>query len=204
MKKEKVKEEKIKKEKVKIGKKNILVVSLIIVISILILIFIKLDISQTEEDKFSNCKMIVESCITEECKYYFLCSGEPKISDCKVYDCGEEYGVLIKKEGGEILTSTKPKPNLEEAQKVVEKCKGEIKIIDKKCENDSLNIDLEVETIGECEINAFLVDLGEKNYSQPSWTKSDSVFQLKVADTCSVVEVIAIGQGGVAIKKSLK
>lgn len=204
MKKEKTKEEKIKKEKVKIGKKNILVVASIIVISILIIVLARTMIFQKEEDRFSDCKLLVESCITEECKYYFLCSGEPKISDCKVYDCGEEYGILMKTKGGKILTSTKPKPNLEEAQKVVENCKGEIKIIDKKCENDSLNIDLEVKTEGECEINAFLVDLGEKKYSQPSWTKSDSIFRLKVADTCSVVEVIAIGQGGVAIKKSLK
>lgn len=206
MKKEKINKSESETEKkgIKISKKNTLVFTLIIAVSILILIFTKIDVLKISEDKFSDCKIVVESCLTEECKYYFLCSGELSLTNCKVYDCGGEYGVLMEKEGGKILTLTKPKPNLQETQKVVDKCRGEIEIIDKKCEDGSLKINLKIKTVGECEISAFLADLGEKKYIQPLWKKEGNIFQLSISDNCDVAQIIAIGQGGVAIKKSLK
>lgn len=203
--------EKAKQEKSELKFRNnkIPIIPLIV---LFIAIFILIIVLVSQEDNvpspgsiayFSDCQVLSESCLTEECKYYFLCSAESGISNCKVYDCNSDYGILIEKQG-KTTTSKRAKPNPEETQKIVQNCQGEIEVLTKECKDNSLNISLKVKTAGECKINAFLADLGDGNYTQPSWEEKAGSFEVKVKDNCNVAEVIAIGTGGVAIKKSLQ
>ena len=156
------------------------------------------------EKRFKDCKLLADSCINENCRYYFLCSGYPNLENCKVYDCGEEYGIEVIKKENKIETYTQKKPDVSQAQSVVRKCQGEIKIYERKCQKNSIELKLEVKTEGNCPINAFLLKVGEKGYIQPSWERKKNLFYLKADNACGAEEVIAIGIGGVAIRKRLK
>jgi len=152
---------------------------------------------------FSSCKLLADSCINEECKYFFLCN-EKEITKCKVYDCGQDYGIEIIEKDGKFISKKKAKPDPKKVQEMVDRCRGEIEILDKRCDQGNLMVHLKVNTKGECIPEAFLVDLGEKNYTAPQFEKKGDSFYLKVEGSCDVSEIIAIGPGGVGIKGKIE
>ena len=149
---------------------------------------------------FENCKLLTNSCLNRTCPYYFLC-GIVEFTDCKVYDCGDKYGILIKNEENETIIREQSKPDKAKIKEAVEKCKGWISILEKKYENGKLEIKTEVTTEGDCQIQAFMVKT-EQGFQTADFEKADDYYNLILAPCPEkVFRVIAVGEGGVSIRE---
>ena len=149
---------------------------------------------------FENCEVLAESCLDKDCPYYFLCDVV-EFSSCKVYDCDTYYGVLIKNRQGETITREQPKPDKEKVRETISKCRGTVEVLEKKQEGDKLKIKAAVNTSGECQIQAFMIKT-KQGYQTSVFEKKDDYYNLTLNSLSQeVLEVIAVGQGGVSIKE---
>ncbi len=151
---------------------------------------------------FENCELLTDSCLDKDCPYYFLCDVVEFI-DCKVYDCGTCYGVLIKDKQGKTITREQPKPDKEKVKETLNKCRGTVEVLEKKYKDGKLEVKTSVVTKGDCKILSFVVKT-DKGFQTPIFEKKDDYYNLTL-DVLSqeVLEVIAVGQGGVSIKEKV-
>ncbi|MBU4298434.1 hypothetical protein KJ636_00085 [Patescibacteria group bacterium] len=147
---------------------------------------------------FQECQLLTDSCSSQTCPYFFMCDIM-EIINCQVYDCQSYYGVLIKNKEGETITQKYPKPDLAKVEEQVTKCQGEPILLEQKCRNNKLNLKVKVATKGDCSIEAFIVNLDNKNWTA-EFEKLENYYNLTL-DTCGVVSgITAVGQGGIRIK----
>ncbi len=150
--------------------------------------------------KFADCAFLSDLCLNSDCQYYYLCNDYNKAKNCTVYDCGSGYGIVVEKEDGSFASKEYAKPDKEQIYALVDRCAGKITIKSKKCVQEKYEIDLGVETKGECAIKGFMVDTGNKNYTAPVFEKNGDNYRLTLDKCGEVAEIIAVGEGGISIK----
>ena len=158
---------------------------------------------------FPGCNLINEHCLSSKCDQYFLCNDK-KYLICEVYDCGEDFGVGTKDENGKTNIEKKMKQDREKVIKMVNKCKGEVEIMDSVCENEKLKIQAKVTTAGDCKIEAFMAAFGgdqteTKSFASVEFSDLGNDLYTVEVDRCdNILEIIAVGEGGVSIKKIIE
>lgn len=153
-----------------------------------------------------DCSLLAESCINETCQYLSLCQEEGEFEDCQVYDCGENFGVVITKKPEEkpnkiIKTIPKERRTLtpKEIADIHQRCEGKTEILEKKCEEGKLKVKTKVETKGECEVQSFVAKI-DSEYQIFKFEKSDNFYNLTLDSCPKKFEVITVGEGGIVIK----
>ena len=183
-------------------KKKLIIAIIFVIIVVLCLIFYNFYLSKKAERKmpFKNCKVLAESCLDKDCPYYFLCD-QAKFS-CNVYDCGTYYGVLLKDKNNKTIVRKQPKPKKQKVREAINKCRGTFEILEKKQEGKKLKIKIQITTQGECQIQAFLART-KKGWQRAVFEKKDNHYNLVFNDLTKkdVLEIIAVGQGGVTIRE---
>jgi hypothetical protein len=158
---------------------------------------------------FPGCDLINNSCLSSKCDQYFLCNDKKYLA-CEVYDCGENFGIGTKDENGKINIERKIKQDREKIIKMVSKCKGKIEIIDSVCESEKLKIQAKVTTAGDCKIEAFMAAYGGDQTESKSFMSAEfsdlgnDLYAVEIGRCDNILEVIAVGEGGVSIKKIIE
>ncbi|MFZ2970396.1 MAG: hypothetical protein WA063_04575 [Minisyncoccia bacterium] len=158
---------------------------------------------------FPDCGILSDDCLDVNCDKYFLCNDK-EYKTCKIYDCGKDYGIGTIDADGKLSTSRKIKYDEEGVRKMIEKCKGDIDVLKNECIGENREMEVQVSTNGQCEITGFLA-IGKKQSENEENKVNSGKFSIiaensyKVTfDTCeNMSEIIAIGNGGVSIKKEL-
>lgn len=155
---------------------------------------------------FPGCGLINNSCLSSKCDQYFLCNDK-KYLVCEIYDCGENFGIGTKDENGKMNIEKRIKQDREKIMKMVSKCKGKIEIIDNACESGKLKIQAKVTTAGDCKIEAFMAAYGGGQAESKSFMSAEfsdlgnNLYAVEIGRCDNILEVIAVGEGGVSIKK---
>lgn len=158
---------------------------------------------------FPGCGLLNNSCLGSKCDQYFLCNDK-KYLVCEIYDCGENFGIGTEDENGKISIEKKIKQDREKIIKMISKCKGEIEIITNICESGKLKIQAKVATNGDCKIEAFMAAYGGSQTEPKSFMSAEfsslgnNLYAVEIGRCDNVLEVIAVGEGGVSIKKIIK
>lgn len=158
---------------------------------------------------FPGCGLINNSCLSSKCDQYFLCNDK-KYLVCEIYDCGENFGVGTKDENGKINIERKIKQDREKIIKMVSKCKGKIEIMDSACEGEKLKIQAKVTTAGDCKIEAFMAAYNGDQTESKSFMSAEfsdlgnDLYAVEIGRCDNILEIIAVGEGGVSIKKIIE
>lgn len=186
-------------EQNKTAKIFVIVVFAVVVFSTVALFALKQKPSQ-KVNPFKNCEVIADSCKDQSCKYYYLCN-DTEFSDCRVYSCGDKYGMRIMEKDGSITEKTKQKPDIGEAYKEISDCRGFIEVMgEKKCDGNRAVASVRVNTVGECEIGGFLIKIDGKNRIA-DFERNGEVYDLSVDKCGKTLEVIALGSKGNVINE---
>ena len=155
------------------------------------------------ENPFRDCQILAGSCVDKSCPYLFLCNVM-EFSDCQVYDCGKNYGVLIKDKTGKIIPKTVAKPDQAKVQEMVSKCRGSFEIIEKNnCENGEARAKVKLDTQGDCKIVSATMAIGGK--TRIANLEQDGEFYNISVKSCGEISNIKItGEGGVAIGEKVE
>ena len=178
---------------------------LIIAIAVMYAVSKKEDPKKTP-DQFANCKVLFNSCKDKNCDLLFLCN-ETDFSDCKVYDCGDNYGVKITGKDGKIQEKTREKTSPcenEEIQEMIAKCSGTFEIMEKKnCENGEAKAKIKLNTKGNCKINSATMAInGKMRIANIEQNKGFHNISVKSCGEISNIKIT--GEGGVAISEKIE
>lgn len=186
---------------------------LLLLVDTFILIFLAITLNNTNSGKqfipgsgmsfvnpYSGCKEVGDNCLSKDCSLYYLCDGFNDMKNCTIYDCGDNYGIVAQSQNDVFETKTYAKPDEKQVYENAAQCKGKLEILNKKCVSDISEVSVKVLTQGNCQINNFLVDMGDKNYKKVVFEKKENVYNLTI-NSCNFSEIIAVGgKYGVTIK----
>ena len=167
------------------------------------------EVSQTTErgevdpDKhFEGCDLKFENCLGDTgCNLYLFCNDQ-EYETCRIYDCGNYYGIAKRVTGDEMFFVEETKPD---SAKVLEKkaeCKGTLEILENDCVNGKTEILSSVVTNGECKVNNFMVYFKEVGLRPIEFSSVENEQYLITANYCGDLDkVVAVGRGGVSIDR---
>jgi hypothetical protein len=150
-------------------------------------------------DPFKDCQILADSCKDQSCKYLFLCN-ETEFSDCRVYDCGDKYGMEIMGKDGSVSVETRQKLDQKKVQEMISKCRGSVEVLEKKCEGNKAIAKVKVITNGDCKINSFIMMVDGKNRIA-RFEKEGDVYNLSIGQCGVISEIKAVGESGVEIRE---
>ncbi|NOQ68277.1 hypothetical protein GQ568_02450 [Patescibacteria group bacterium] len=154
---------------------------------------------------FPECGLIYDDCLDTTCGLYFLCNEE-KYSTCEIYDCGEEFGVGTEDKNGKIRTRKEIKVDKAKVEELVSKCRGgSLSVIDKKCVENKLEVNVDLDIGDKCEIKNFMAEYdldGEKKFSSVDKFSDlgGNKYLITINNCDDFVKLIAVGEGGVGIR----
>lgn len=136
---------------------------------------------------FKDCKILREDCLNDsDCDLFSFC-GDGSYKICKIYDCGETYGVFTQDYAGNTATGKKAKPEEEIVQAKKDACGESMKIVEQRCSDGKMQVMVKLDPEGECEIGGFIL-LYEDTGSQPNkFTALKGNNYFITADTCGKI-----------------
>ena len=125
-------------------------------------------------------------------------------SDCKVYDCGDKYGVSILDKQGNTKNEFEQKPDQKEVAEIVNKCKGNFEVIEKNnCVDGKAKARIKITTDGDCEILSFIMSVdGRARIAE--FEKDGEFYNLSVKECGEISNVKVTGESGVAIREKVE
>ena len=159
------------------------------------------------EAYFPGCKILENNCVDSKCDKFFLCNDKEYLT-CEIYDCVQDYGIGTMDVEENIKIGKKIKYDRELAEKMIEKCRGDIELKDSNCIKDKLELKIKVSTQGECVIRSFKTAYKDENdpesmryVNADSFTLENDLY-LVTFDSCGeYLKIIAVGGGGVSINE---
>jgi len=181
-------------------------ITFICVIAIVLLVALKNEDNKPEKqpaNSFAKCQVLSNSCKDKDCKYLFLCNAT-EFSDCKVYDCGDKYGVSVLDEQGNVKNEFKEKPDPEKVAEIVNKCAGNFEVIEKNnCVDGEARAKLKITTAGNCEILSFIMSVDKKSRIA-EFERAGEFYNLSVRECGEISDIKVTGESGVAIRKKVE
>jgi hypothetical protein len=147
---------------------------------------------------FPGCRLLEGDCLDPSCSFYNACDGSQK--ECRIYDCGDEYGIFARTEAGEIRTKGEKKPDLAAIGKRGEACTGAMEVLEQGCVSGHYQAKVKLTTAGECEIGSFTVVFEELGNVLGSFTRDQDSIYTVAADSCGkFVRIKAANRDGVSL-----
>jgi hypothetical protein len=184
--------------------------SFLIALSLVLAIFIIAVFSYRNENKnhltqseasgfFSDCGELAADCANGECQYYSLCDFVSDYKECRVYDCGKNYGVQVTAKDDQIFAKTYEKPVIAGAKEKIDACAGTVKIVSNKCEKNIGKIIAEIATGGNCPPEALVFKQNDQ-WLAGDFSSLGSSRYLLSTPTCEKISGLkAIGHSGMTI-----
>ncbi|MDD3006911.1 MAG: hypothetical protein PHX30_05040 [Candidatus Pacebacteria bacterium] len=134
------------------------------------------------DDYFKGCSILEENCTDISCVFYNSCNGVQK--ECKIYDCGNEYGIFIKNFDDKIEKKKEAKPDTDAIAAEVDNCKGTMQILDQGCVDNGFQAKVQLTTKGECNVGAFVLTLQEYGNVQNEFESLGGGVYVVTSDRC--------------------
>ncbi|MEA2098064.1 MAG: hypothetical protein U9P70_03250 [Patescibacteria group bacterium] len=157
-------------------------------------------------DYFPGCNLINDSCLSTNCDKYFLCNDKKYVT-CEIYDCKKEFGIVTVDESGKIKTSRKIKDDRERITEIKSRCDGKLEILKNECIEEKLEMQVKVETVGDCVIGDFMViykpsdNTSERRVASAEFSGlGDRLYLVKTNNCEEISELVAVGDSGVSIR----
>ena len=171
-------------------------------------------IDKNSENKFEayfpGCEIIENDCVDSKCDKFFLCNDK-KYLTCEIYDCVQDYGIGTIDVEENIKIRKKIKHDRELAEKMIEKCRGDIEVRDSNCIDNKLELKIKVSTQGECVIRSFKTAWQDENNSElmkyvnaDSFVSEDGLYSVTFDSCGEYLKIIAVGGGGISINEKLQ
>lgn len=169
--------------------------------SVLVLVSLKNKDENGGAADFSSCSVLKENCPDKSCDLFYLCN-EAEVKSCKVFDCGEKYGIETADADGVISKKYRDKFNKEKSELDIKECGGRLAVTEKKeCKNDSGELTVQILTGENCEITGFTLKIDGQDKMVP-FRKENDTYKLNLNKCGEITDITAIGEGGVQIKES--
>ena len=157
-------------------------------------------------DYFPGCSLINGSCLSTDCDKYFLCNDKKYVT-CEIYDCKKEFGIVTVDENGETKTNRKIKDDRKRIIEIKSRCDGKLEILKSECIEEKLEMQVKVETVGDCAISGFMATYKTGETASEKSVKSVEFFDLeeglyliKTNNCEEISELVAIGDSGISIR----
>jgi len=150
--------------------------------------------------QFKDCTILRETCSNaSDCSFFSLC-GDGSHKVCKVYDCGETYGVFTQDSEDKPALQRKPKYDENAIQAKKDACGNGLQIVEQKCVDGKMQVMVKLSPKGDCKIGIFTL-LYEGTGAQPnSFTELQDHNYSITADTCGkITGIIPRTEEGIAI-----
>lgn len=148
---------------------------------------------------FQDCKILEKDCRDASCSLRTWC-GNGKINVCRIYDCGNEYGIFTRDANDKIKTEREGKPDMDVLDVEKNACSGSIQIMNQKCVNNKMQVTVRIITRGTCKINTFALLYKDKGAKPNTFTALKDNTYLITAYGCGEIESIVPGtKDGIAL-----
>ena len=184
--------------------KTVLVVIAAIIFMFAVIVLIAVLKGPTKQvNPFANCQVLADSCKDKDCRYLFLCN-ETEFSDCRVYDCGDKYGVRILDKQGNTQDKFRQKPDQTKVQEMIAKCSGSFEVMEKNnCENGEAKAKIKLDARDDCKVLSATMAINGK--TRIAGVERDGEFYNISVKSCGEISDIKItGEGGVGIKEKIE
>lgn len=149
---------------------------------------------------FRGCDILAENCTdVVSCGLNVYC-GDGRFNDCRVYDCGNSYGIFTEDVEGKIefKNDTKADANIENS--IRDSCTGKMEILSSACVGQKTEIKVKLTTKGKCEIEEFsIVDKNVGSVPNTFIIEEDGTYSITAGICVEIAEIIPAAKGGIGI-----
>lgn len=177
-----------------------ILLAILLIVSATALIWWKKSSENEEVDPFKDCSMLEENCMDTSCTFYSSC-GKNGWQSCKVYDCGNDYGIYSVGENGDVEIKKEAKLDNKAIEAEKEACKGTMEILEQNCVDNKYQAKVKLTTKNGCEIGSFFI-FDENDQPQPnSFISADDNTYIITADSClKITDIIPASVNGIALE----
>jgi len=150
--------------------------------------------------RFKDCKILKEDCPNgNDCNLFSLC-GEGSYKVCKIYDCGDTYGIFTRDSEDKLEARREAKYNEDVVQAKKDVCGKSLQIVEQKCVDNKMQVTVKLTPRGDCKIGGFTL-VYEGTVVQPNeFTELQDNNYLITANTCGkVTGIIPQTEEGISI-----
>jgi hypothetical protein len=158
------------------------------------------DVVADSDAYFKDCKILRQSCSDKVgCNLFSFCgSGSYKV--CKIYDCGNAYGVFTQDYEGNIDTKREAKYDKKAVQAKKDACRGSTQVLEQKCVNKKMQLKVKISSEGRCKIGGFTIVYEGSGIQPNTFASLDDNTYSVTADTCGkITHVIPQTEEGISI-----
>jgi len=148
---------------------------------------------------FADCKLLEKDCNDTSCNLYTWC-GDGDHSVCRIYDCGNNYGIFTKDLNNKIKTERKAKPDMKALDAQKDACSGSMQILQQDCVEGKMQVKVKLNTKGECKINTFALIYKDAG-AQPNEFVSlgGDTYQITAYSCGTIDEIVPGTKDGIAL-----
>jgi hypothetical protein len=148
---------------------------------------------------FQGCTMMRDSCLDVSCDLYAQC-GKGKYKTCRLYDCGNDYGVYTISAAGKEAVSKEAKYDPNEVAAKKEACGGSMQILDEQCTAGKTQLKVKINSKGECKLGGFTVIYNETDSEPNTFVRQEDGTYLLTVEKCGKLKtIIPQTEEGIAI-----
>lgn len=152
------------------------------------------------DEYFSNCSLLESECLDLDCKYYTQC-GDGSYDICRVYDCGDTYGVFTENTDGKQEASKRKKPDLSAVAAKKKDCAGTMEILSQDCVEGKEQIKVKIATRGECKIGGFAVIFEGSGAESNDFTAlADGTYAITALSCGTVSRIVPATDSGISLE----
>jgi hypothetical protein len=150
---------------------------------------------------YSRCTRIAENCIdVVSCPMNVYC-GDGVFSDCRIYDCGSNYGIATVSLDGQLSFREEAKPNEEATKNIRNACSGTMEILSRKCVEEKTEIEVKLDTAGECPIENFAVIFKDTGITDSEFVdKGNGIYAITARNCGTIDQIIPAATGGIGLE----
>lgn len=158
------------------------------------------DESINPDEYFSGCSLLEPVCLDIDCKYYTQC-GDGDYNTCRIYDCGDTYGVFTEDAAGKQEANKQQKPDLNAVAAKKKDCMGTMKILSQECVEEKEQIKVKIATQGECKIGGFTV-IFEESGAEPNdfMALGDGTYGITALSCGTVSRIVPATDSGISLE----
>jgi hypothetical protein len=149
---------------------------------------------------FMGCTLLEKDCLTDACPYTASC-GDTDNAVCRIYDCGQEYGIYSKDIQGKIYTKRETKPDTAAIETEREDCSGSMQVVEQNCVNGAYVAKVQLSPKGECKVGNFIVVYTDEGIQKTQVTDlGNNAYSVEIDHCGTVAELTPVTVSGMYLR----
>lgn len=152
------------------------------------------------DEYFKDCSILEPKCLDIGCNYYSRC-GDDNYDVCKIYDCGDTFGIYTENLENKQSATRQAKPDLNAVKVKKEACAGKMDILSQDCVEGKEQIKVKIVTGGECKIVNFAVVFeGARTESSSFVAAGDNTYAITALACGTVSRIVPSTENGISLE----